>query len=127
VEHDRTRLIAANAARGCAVRLRDDKVARRVLGALEERLAPDVPQGAMLVFTLGAPIRTPTLLVDTLTTRFRAALAYGVHASDATTIVHENRVRYRVVARGCAPLAIVGFVLTDDPDLDGLVAALRRA
>jgi hypothetical protein len=108
---------------GPRARLREDKVALRVLRDLES--APAL-EGKSIVFTLGAPIKLPNQLVAALSELFRARLR---SERDERVNILGNRVRYRLV-KSKRPVRVLGFVFTGDPApaaLAAAVSALQRA
>jgi hypothetical protein len=112
-------VIAQQSPRGKPVakaRLREDKVAQRVIRDLETALSAHVPNGRSLILTLGAPIKLPNKLVVSLTTLFLAYLEGGAKESDEKRQILGNRVRFRVTHSNSKWAAkVMGFVFTGDP------------
>lgn len=107
-------------------RLREDKVARRVLSDIENALRAYMPDGQTLVFTLGAPIKVPKLLVTTLTNTVLAYLASGAAEADEHETILGNRVRFRLLSNTSKwKTRVIGFVFSGDPELGFLATALR--
>jgi hypothetical protein len=107
-------------------RLREDKVAQRVLRALEDALRAHVPDGKTIVLTLGAPIKVPRQLIAALTDTLLAYLASGAEELDVKKVILDNRVRFRVVNdSGKWNAKVIGFVFTGDPAPGILADAMR--
>ena len=111
---------------GVATRVREDRVALRVLQEIETALSASVPPGRTLVFTLGAPIQRPRDLIVALTQRVRLRLETASDTATKTQIVG-NRVRYQVSRRqlGCKA-ACLGFVFTGDLTPASLLNCMRQ-
>ena len=107
-------------------RLREDKVALRVLSDLESAVQPHVPAGRTLIFTLGAPIKEPSKLVDALTKTLVAYFGSGAKEADEKKTILGNRVRFRVLDNGAKwSTKALGFVFSGDP-LPGTLANIAR-
>ncbi len=104
------------AKQGVRVRLREDRVAVRVLHDLESALNPHLQDGSTIVLTLGAPIRLASKLVATLTETLVNHLASGATEADISLTMLGNRVRFRILKAGTrwAP-QLIGFVFSGDP------------
>ena len=114
-------------ARAAKARLREDKVALRVLRSIESALAVHVPDGKTVILTLGAPIKVPSKLVAALTNVLLAYLESGTEEVDEKKTILGNRVRFRVLSDGSKWKArMVGFVFTGDPEPGTLAATMRR-
>src|SRR5580692_4056649 len=97
------------------VRLREDKVAQRVLRDLESALHSHVPAGKAVILTLGAPIRVANKLVVALTDVLATYLDSGPEDVDEKRTILGNRVRFRVVEPSSRwPAKVIGFVFTGD-------------
>jgi hypothetical protein len=97
-------------------RLREDRVAQRVLRDIEAAMRPRVPAGKSIILTLGAPIKVPNQLVAVLTNLLAAYLETGTEAADVKKILLGNRVRFRVVkSRSKWNAKVIGCVFTGDP------------
>lgn len=112
-------------------RLREDRVAQRVLRDLDAALRGSVPHGRALVLTLGAPIKVSKQLVAALTHTLLTYFARGATEKDEHQSILGNRVRFRVVS-DCAKWKanVFGFVFTGDPapgELAGTLRALHNA
>jgi hypothetical protein len=98
------------------VRLREDKVAQRVLRDLEVALHPHVPTGKSVILTLGAPIKVSRKLVIALTDVLVTYLESGSVEVDEKRTILGNRVRFRVLrVTSKWPAKVIGFVFTGDP------------
>jgi hypothetical protein len=98
------------------VRLREDKVAQRVLRDLESALHAHVPTGKSVILTLGAPIKVSKKLVVALTDVLVTYLESGLEEVDEKRTLLGNRVRFRVVTpKPKWPAKVIGFVFTGDP------------
>jgi hypothetical protein len=98
------------------VRLREDKVAQRVLRDLESALHAHVPAGKSVILTLGAPIKVSRKLVVALTDVLVTYLESGSVEVDEKRTILGNRVRFRVLrVTSKWPAKVIGFVFTGDP------------
>jgi hypothetical protein len=98
------------------VRLREDKVAQRVLRDLESALRARVPTGKSVILTLGAPIKVSRKLVVALTDVLVTYLESGRAEVDEKRAILGNRVRFRVLRVTSKWSAkVIGFVFTGDP------------
>ena len=98
------------------VRLREDKVAQRVLRDLESALHAHVPAGKSVILTLGAPIKVSRKLVIALTDVLVTYLESGSVEVDEKRTILGNRVRFRVLRLTSKwPAKVIGFVFTGDP------------
>jgi hypothetical protein len=97
-------------------RLREDKVAQRVLRNLESALHAHVPAGKSVILTLGAPIKVSKKLVVALTDVVVTYLESGLEEVDEKRTILGNRVRFRVEKPKTKwPAKVIGFVFTGDP------------
>ena len=107
-------------------RLREDRVAQRVLRDLEGALRAHVPDGKTIILTLGAPIKVPNKLVAALAKMLPAYLESGAEEVDEKKIILGNRVRFRVLNHDSTWKAkVIGFVFTGDPEPGILANAMR--
>lgn len=107
-------------------RLREDKVAQRVLRNLESALHAHVPAGKSVILTLGAPIKVSRKLVVALTDLLMTYLESGLEEVDEKRTILGNRVRFRVVTpKPKWPAKVIGFVFTGDPAPDELANAIN--
>lgn len=107
-------------------RLREDKVAQRVLRAIESALRARVPDGAAIILTLGAPIKVPNRLVAALANTLLNYLASGAQGVEEKKTILGNRVRFRVVNDGSNwKVKVIGFVFSGDPEPGALADAMR--
>ena len=113
--------------KGARPRLREDRVAQRVLRDLEHGLNPQLNDGRTLILTLGAPIRVASKLVTSLTETLVSYLSSGAEEVDVSKRMLGNRVRFRVMkpATRWAP-QLIGFVFSGDPS-PGLLASTLGA
>ncbi|PIU05048.1 MAG: hypothetical protein COT28_19925 [Methylobacterium sp. CG08_land_8_20_14_0_20_71_15] len=113
---DVERDLAEEAARS-RLRLRFDKVALRVVGALRSRLAAIVPEGEAVLVAIAAPIRRPTETAASI-----EALAPRASAGPVGETVHGNDVRLRWIkgARANMP-RVIAFVHNPGPDGERLL------
>jgi hypothetical protein len=118
-------------------RLREDKVAKRVLRDLESALRAHVPAGKSVILTLGAPIKVSKKLVVALTDLLVTYLESGLEEVDEKRTIFGNRIRFRVVKpKSKWHAKVIGFVFTGDPapgvlantmgSLHDVVAAMGR-
>jgi hypothetical protein len=107
-----------------ATRLREDKVAQRVLRDINSALDAHVPAGRAIVLTLGAPIKLPNKLVAALAALLLAYLKAGAAEVDEKKTILGNRVRFRVTEAKWAT-KVIGFVFTGDPAPSTLANTLR--
>ncbi len=108
-------------------RLREDRVAQRVLGDLESKLNPQLNAGRTIILTLGAPIKLASKLVAALTETLEGYLASGAEEVDVSKRILGNRVRFRVMkASSRWTPQMIGFVFSGDPS-PGLLASTLGA
>jgi hypothetical protein len=97
-------------------RLREDKVAQRVLRDINSALYAHVPADKSIILTLGAPIKLPNKLVVALTTLLLIYLKTGAEEVDEKKTILGNRVRFRVTSpNGKWTAKVIGFVFSGDP------------
>lgn len=106
-------------------RLREDAVALRVLRGIENALAPHIPNGKSVIITLGAPIKTPRLLMEALTAALKDYVVSGLEETDVKKNILGNRVRFRVMNNAKWRSKVFGFVFTGDPAPAALANILR--
>ena len=80
-------------ARAAKLKLRFDKVVRRVTGDLKTRLADVLPEGRSVVITVTAPIKHPAKTAEALENIVRDGLASG----ELCKMIHGNKVRVRPI------------------------------
>ncbi len=101
--------------------LRFDKVAVRLIAALQDALRDDVPNGMTLLFTVTAPILVPGKTAAELANRVRDWLKSRNAPAATRYTIERNAIRVRLVnGRGKRESNVRGFV--HNPDVD--VAAL---
>jgi hypothetical protein len=105
-------------------RLREDKVAQRVLRDISSALHAQVPAGKAIILTLGAPIKLPSKLVAALASLLLAYLESGAAEVDEKKAILGNRIRFRVTHAKWAT-KVIGFVFTGDPAPGILANTLR--
>ncbi len=109
-----------------ASRLREDRVARRVLRDIESALRPQVPSHKSIILTLGAPIKLPKKLIAALTTLLLDYIKAGVEEREESKTILGNRIRFRVVKPNPGWSAkVIGFVFSGDPAPADLAYAMR--
>lgn len=107
-------------------RLREDRVARRVLRSLESAVRAHVPNQKSIILTLGAPIKVPKQLITALTKRLLDAIQSDVEERDEKTTVLGNRVRFRILKNNLGWNAkVIGFVFSGDPAPGVIASSLR--
>ena len=107
-------------------RMREDKVALRVLRDIESALRAEVPDGKTIIFTLGAPIKVPAKLVAALTSTLQIYFANGAEEVDEQETILGNRVRFRVLNdQSTWNEKVIGFVFSGDPAPGDLASAMR--
>ena len=106
----------SRARRGARPRLREDRVAQRVLRDLEGALSAHVPPKKTLIFTFGAPIKVPKKVVASLTGVLLTYLESGAEEVEEKRTILGNRIRFRVPSHGSRWAGkATGFVFTGDP------------
>jgi hypothetical protein len=110
-----------------APRLREDRVALRVLRVLDSALHSQVPNRKCLILTLGAPIRVPRRLTAALANLLPRYIQSGRKEREEIKTVLGNRIRFRVLNRKLRWNAkVIGFVFSGDPLPGDLVNAMRE-
>jgi hypothetical protein len=99
--------------RAAKIRLRSDKVVRRVSSSLQAALAGVVSKGQCVVLTVTAPIRCPADTAGVLENLFRD----GTPRGEIRRTIHGNQVRVRTIA-GVATYVPKVTVLVHNPDSD---------
>ncbi len=113
-------------ARVAKARLREDRVARRVLRDLHSALHAHVPSGKAIILTLGAPIKVPKRLIAALTKLLVHYIESAAVERDERKTVLGNRVRFRVLERDPRWNAkVIAFVFSGDP-APGVIANSMR-
>ena len=113
-------------ARVAKARLRDDRVARRVLRDLHIALHAHVPRGRSIILTLGAPIKVPKQLVAALTKLLVEYVQGTAVERDVRKTVLGNRVRFRVLERDPRWSAkVMAFVFSGDPAPSVIASSMR--
>ncbi len=107
-------------------RHRDDGVARRVLRKLETAVRAHVPNGKILVLTLGAPIKEPKKLLGALIKMLLTCLQSGAEDMEKKKTLLGNRVRFLIASDGLRLNSkFSGFVFSGDPKPGVLLNAMR--
>jgi hypothetical protein len=107
-------------------RFRDDAVARRVLRNLETAVGGHVPDGKILVLTLGAPIKEPKKVLAALTEVLLRYLQGGVENVEQKKTLLGNRVRFLLASDGFRSNSkLAAFVFSGDPKPGVLLDAMR--
>ena len=121
-----SRDLAEMAARA-GLRLRSDRVAVRVIAALQGRLAEIIPEQRSVLFAITAPIRKPakTIVALDLLERGRSSDADVHHTADGNRIV-SRRLR-GVSVRLPEVLGVVHAAAIDPSDVLDVVEQLIRA
>jgi hypothetical protein len=104
--------------------LRFDKVARRFVTDLQVALREAVPGGKTLVFTITAPIRQASKTASELEETIRVPLARRPATMDFSVVIHENRIRVRLMNRE-SMTRVMGYVHNWDIDTDSLLELAR--
>jgi hypothetical protein len=96
-------------------RLRQDKVARRVVAHLQTALGQSVPDGTTAMVTITAPIRLPGKTAQAVEDLIRACLAR--RSSHAQDTIHDNQIRIRLVASNASQAPkVIGLIHNPDTD-----------
>ena len=97
-------------------RLRFDKVALRVVSALQASLGEVVPEGETAIVTITAPIRLASKTTAAVEDKIRDCLARRSARFEVKDTIHGNQVRIRLV-KGVSSQApkVIGFVHNPDP------------
>ena len=107
-------------------RLREDVVARRVLRDMEAALRDHVPDGKAIILTLGAPIKVPSQLVNSLTSVLLKYLKSGADEIEEKKTILGNRIRFRVLRDGSMwNTKVIAFVFSGDPEPGILANAMH--
>lgn len=107
------------------VRLRFDRVVRRLLNDVKAGVAPHVPPDRTLAFTVTAPIRLPAKTIDALQKWLE-----HFDAKATSALIHGNEIHARMVRNTTSAMPrVLGFVHnpTSDPEhiLDIAEASLQ--
>lgn len=107
-------------------RLREDRVAQRVLRDIVGALRTHVPNGKTLVFTLGAPIKVPKQLIVALTKLLLDWVQRGGDGRENRKTVLGNRVRFSMLKQDLKRNSnVIGLVFSGDPYPGVLASAMR--
>lgn len=103
-------------------RLRFDRVALRLVGALQAALSEFVPDGEAVILTVTAPIRLPSKTAAALETKVRDCLARRSAPVEAKDTICGNQIRVRLVTGVSRRMSkVIGFVHNPDSDPDVLL------
>lgn len=105
-------------ARAARLKLRFDKVVRRLGGELKAALAGVMPDGQSVVITVTAPIKLPAKTAETVENIVRDGLAHG----EICATIHGNQVRVRRIADVAANMPkVLAFVHNVESDAGQLL------
>jgi hypothetical protein len=107
------------------VRLRFDRVAKRLIDEVRDAVGDTVPDGKSVIFTVTAPIRLPSKTARAVEERIRYALTRPSARVELEDVIHGNRVRIWVVARKSRRSKIAGLVHNPGVSADDLFAAAQ--
>ncbi|HEY3852454.1 MAG TPA: hypothetical protein VGL87_15875 [Steroidobacteraceae bacterium] len=100
-------------ARAAKLKLRFDKVVRRLTGDLKATLAGVLPEGQSVVITVTAPIKHPAKTAETLENIVRDGLAHG----ELRKTIHGNKVRVRPITHVATNMPkVLAFVHNTESD-----------
>ena len=100
-------------ARAAKLKLRFDKVVRRLTGDLKATLAGVLPEGRSVVITVTAPIKHPAKTAETLENIVRDGLARG----ELCKTIHGNKVRIRPITQVATNMPkVLAFVHNTESD-----------
>jgi hypothetical protein len=100
-------------ARAAKLKLRFDKVVRRLTGDLKATLAGVLPEGQSVVITVTAPIRHPAKTAETLESIVRDGLAHG----ELCKTIHGNKVWVRPITHVATSMPkVLAFVHNTESD-----------
>ena len=100
-------------ARAEKLKLRFDKVVRRVTGDLKTALASVLPEGRSVVITVTAPIKHPAKTAEALENIVRDGLARG----ELCKTIHGNKVRLRPITHVATSMPkVLAFVHNTESD-----------
>jgi hypothetical protein len=100
-------------ARAAKLKLRFDKVVRRLTGDLKATLAGILPEGQSVVITVTAPIKHPAKTAETLENIVRDGLAHG----ELCKTIHGNEVRVRPITHVATNMPkLLAFVHNTESD-----------
>jgi hypothetical protein len=103
-------------------RLRFDKVALRLVRALQAALRESVPDGRTVMLTITAPIRLPAKTAAALEDKIRIYLARRSVPVAFKDTIHGNQIRVRLVKGGAKRTSkVIGFVHNSDSRPDVLL------
>jgi len=100
-------------ARAAKLKLRFDKVVRRLTCDLKATLAGVLPEGRSVVITVTAPIKHPAKTAEMLENIVRDGLARG----ELCKTIHGNKVRVRQITHVATNMPkVLAFVHNTEPD-----------
>jgi hypothetical protein len=100
-------------ARAAKLKLRFDKVVRRLTGDLKATLAGVLPEGRSVVITVTAPIKHPAKTAETLENIVRDGLAHG----ELCKTINGNKVRVRPITHVATNMPkVLAFVPNAESD-----------
>jgi hypothetical protein len=100
-------------ARAAKLRLRFDKVVRRLTVDLKATLAGVLPEGQSIIITVTAPLRHPAKTAETLEIIVRNGLVHG----ELCTTIHGNKIRLRPITRVATNMPkVLAFVHNTETD-----------
>ncbi len=100
-------------ARAGKIKLRFDKVVRRLTGDLKAALAGVLPEGRSAVITVTAPIKHPAKTAETLREIMQGELAHG----ELSQTIYGNSVRVRLIDNVAARMPqVLTFVHNPESD-----------
>ncbi len=100
-------------ARAAKLKLRFDKVVRRLTGDLKATLAGVLPKGRSVVITVTAPIRHPAKTAETLENIVQDGLAHG----ELCKTIYGNKVRVRPIDKVATNMPkVLAFVHNTESD-----------
>lgn len=114
------------------IRLRHDKVVKRLVADVQQGLRADVPATCVVLFTCTAPIRVPARTAEAITAMARACLARSKASPSGRARsrkeVHGNSVCVRVMRSSAAIRpAVQGFVHNPDCSAAAVFQAVLAA
>ena len=110
-------------ARAAKIKLRFDKVVRRLSGDLKATLAGVLPEGQSVIITVTAPIKHPAKTAETLENIVRDGLAHG----ELRKTIHGNKVRVRPVTHVATNMPkVLAFVHSTESDA-GLIVNIAES
>jgi hypothetical protein len=102
--------------------LRFDKVARRLIGHVQEALRASVPKGKVVLVTVTAPMHLASRTASALEAAVRDQLARETMQADCNLSIHGNQVRVRLVqSRTKLCSNVIGYVHNPGTDAGRLL------